>query len=159
MQCTDIHFLSRPGTSVIYSAGSLSLAILEMMVHAEDYAYLCEKYVYVPIIIPLSIIEEVPIDDLPHGWNSLSPTLTSQAFGDHWVRNARSAVIKVPSAVVQIEPKYIINPLHHDFKKILFKNAQQLCIDQRIIKERCQTVGARRDVPLRWRNAGHPFQV
>ena len=45
-----------PGTRVVYASGSLSLAILEIMVHLDDYATLVGSYSFIPMGIPSSLI-------------------------------------------------------------------------------------------------------
>jgi RES domain-containing protein len=43
----------------------------------------------------------------------------SRAFGETWVREARTAVLRVPSiAVNRLESNFVLNPGHPDFARI-----------------------------------------
>src|SRR5437899_1189492 len=96
------------GTSMVYTAGSLSLAVLKWRVHLAQWPP-----------PPMSVIE-VTFDErlvwttakLPSGWNRFPAPQSVAAFGDAWVRSSRSAVMRVPSAVVPKEWNYLLNPAH-----------------------------------------------
>ncbi len=55
----------------MYTSGSLSLAILEIMVHLDDYATLVDSYSYIVLEIPSSLITAVARK--PAGWSSSPP--------------------------------------------------------------------------------------
>jgi RES domain-containing protein len=39
-------------------------------------------------------------------------------IGDPWLDQEEFAVLKVPSAIVEVEFNYLLNPLHRDFQLI-----------------------------------------
>jgi len=96
------------GTRVIYAAEHASLAVLETLIHAGGRK-----------IPPRSLTRITIPDDMavePAQWMEMP---ASQAFGDAWVREARSAVLRVPSiAVNQRESNFVFNPAHADFGRI-----------------------------------------
>lgn len=58
--------------------------------------------------------------------------LEQQATGDYWFDNRLSAVLRVPSAVVQGEFNYLLNPLHLDFAQIGIKAPVAFRFDERL---------------------------
>jgi RES domain-containing protein len=100
-----------PGTPVVYTTGSVSLAVLENLVHmaSQDYP---TGYVVVQATIPDSIqISKVEL-------NAEFIEETKQA-GDSWLASHRSSVLEVPSFVVPGESNYLLNPLHPEFRQIV----------------------------------------
>jgi RES domain-containing protein len=58
----------------------------------------------------------------------------SQAFGDDWFREQRTAVLSVPSiAVNKLELNYVLNPSHHDFSRITQEQPQDFVFDPRFV--------------------------
>jgi len=68
------------------------------------------------------------------GWNDNPPTSISQELGDDFIRDAACAVLKVPSAVVQGDFNYLMNPYHLDFKKIKIVSSVAFPFDTRMFK-------------------------
>ena len=62
-------------------------------------------------------IESVALADLPKDWR-LPGHPGCRAIGDTWLAEERTAVLRVPSAVVPEELNYIINPRHPAAKAI-----------------------------------------
>jgi RES domain-containing protein len=100
-----------PGHSVVYMAESVSLAVLENLVHMarQDFPV---GYVLVTADIPERV--EVLSEELLRADAGLQDE-TSQDLGDHWIERQLSAVLCVPSAVVSGEFNYLLNPAHPDF--------------------------------------------
>ncbi|WP_022664433.1 RES family NAD+ phosphorylase [Desulfospira joergensenii] len=101
-----------PGTSMVYTAQSLSLATLELTVHLPS-VDLLKGYKCVSITFNDSCITASPT--LPVGWDMHPPGPASQLYGDQWILNGKSAVLEVPSVVIPGESNYLINPIHSDF--------------------------------------------
>ena len=125
---------NRRGTRMIYAAGSLALAVLEMLVHLDD-DDLILAYSYIVADIPAELILSVKaFRQLPKNW-SVSPTPASlQQLGDDWVREQVSAVLEVPTAIVPREKNYLLNPAHADFAKIKLENPKRFVFDERLCK-------------------------
>ncbi len=49
-------------------------------------------------------------DDLPSDWRGDPVSGSTRAIGDAWVREGKSAVLRVPSVVVPVEPNYVLTP-------------------------------------------------
>jgi len=56
----------------------------------------------------------------------------TQFIGDEFIRNKQDLVLKVPSAIVQEENNFLINPLHPDFKKVRIIETRSFKTDERL---------------------------
>lgn len=105
------------GRKLLYCAGSISLALLELLVQANRRERLTD-YVCTSITFDDAAVEFVESESLPAGWNARPYERASQDFGDQWLDAQRSLVLSVPSIVNPYERNYLINPLHPRFKEI-----------------------------------------
>lgn len=105
------------GTTMVYTAGSIALASIEMVVNLPGPKFL-EEFVRIPVRIPPNLIIDLPLDKLPRDWNSRPVSPSVKVIGDRWIKKGESAVLKVPSVVVPEEFNYLLNPNHTDFAKI-----------------------------------------
>ena len=123
-----------PGTRMVYVAGSLALAQLEIIVHIEDERVL-PAYSYITVNCPDDLVVNVTdIADLPADWGSSPPPNELKQIGDEWVNGGVSAALAVPSAVVPIETNYLINPAHHDFARLGIGAPEPLAFDPRLFR-------------------------
>ena len=124
------------GIRIIYSAGSRALACLENVVHRGS-SDLRVPFITMTISVPDDlIIQELSIRELPEEWNkSGEPAyLKCRPFGDKWKRDAVSAILKVPSAIVPGDSNYLLNPDHPDFQQISILSEKPFFFDERIKK-------------------------
>ena len=54
-------------------------------------------------------------------------------IGDQWVREARSVVLAVPSAIVPAERNFLLNPAHPDFRKVRQHKPVEFAFDARLV--------------------------
>jgi RES domain-containing protein len=105
------------GVEVVYTAESRSLASLEVLVHTEDTQVLAAvTWAMIPVRIDESLIEIMQV--LPVDWRRLPAPLSTREVGTRWVAESRSAVLQVPSIVMDGEFNYILNPRHVDFARL-----------------------------------------
>ena len=124
---------NRKGVPVIYTAGNLSLAMLETLVQDQP---LRARYVAIPAEVPPGLhIERVDIDRLPADWRDPAALETLRTIGSEWAVGC-SAVLAVPSAVVPTETNYLLNPRHPDFGPIVIGEPEELVTDLRLIVRR-----------------------
>ena len=115
---------------MVYTAETLSLAMLEVLVHFTE---LPKNYIVTAVVIPDSIsIEVVAKRRLPKGWNGASGSAGARRFGKKWVKEARSAVLSVPSSIVANERLFVLNPAHRDFVQIEFGKPARYVFDVRL---------------------------
>jgi RES domain-containing protein len=120
------------GTRIIYTAESLSLAALEMLVHLDDDSMLFE-YSYIPVQIPTDLILKVTdFRKLPKNWNDSPAPIALQKLGDDWAKSNVSAVLEVPTSIIPIEKNYLLNSFHTDFNKIFIETPQKFTFDKRL---------------------------
>lgn len=106
------------GTRMVYTASSLSLATLEILVHTEDISVIYELFSVIPISFDHSLVKTISGKSLPQGWNAPQSVSETQIIGDRWIEQGSLAILEVPSAVTGNESNYLINPFHPDFSLI-----------------------------------------
>lgn len=127
---------NRLGTRMVYTSGTLSLAALEILVHAEP-ALLPSDLVAVSADIPASVsIELLEESRLPADWRLLPAPEALAGLGGDWIASARAAVLSVPSAIVPPERNYLLNPAHTDFGKIRRGTPEPFSLDPRLRRPR-----------------------
>lgn len=120
------------GTRLVYTAGSVSLAALEMLVHLGGEEILFNYSFAAAEIAPEMILKVEDFCRLPEDWNESPAPLVVQKIGDDWVRSLVSAVLEVPTAIVPLEKNYLLNPSHADWNKIVFQQPQKFVFDKRL---------------------------
>jgi RES domain-containing protein len=124
---------SSKGFRVVYTAGSLSLATLEVMVHTPFYRAL-KNYVCIQIDFNPNIAQSITTENLPDNWTVDPIPQSVRDLGNQWVQNQKSVILKVPSAIIPVEYNYLINPSHPDFKKIVIHPPQKFAFDPRLLR-------------------------
>ena len=111
------------GKACIYLAGSESLAMLEVMVHLDDYQLLTH-YALLEVTLQKSSLMSLSADSLPKDW-AVEPAPASTAeIGDNWLESQSSLALAVPSTVVPRERNYLINPQHVHFQALIDSAAE-----------------------------------
>lgn len=113
---------NHPGTPVIYTAASLALALLELLVHvpqADAPDRLVALYVDIPDDLDTSAVD---VAELPNGWDVSPGPAPLRDIGTEWAVRRSSLVLAVPTAVLHVpreliaaERNFLINPMHADF--------------------------------------------
>ncbi len=100
-------------THMVYTSGSRSLAMLEVLTRVDLFSDLPEDRLIVTIDIQQAItIGKLYVQILPSNWNSFPPSKLTQAIGDDFIRNAAYPILQVPSSLVKGEFNFLINPFH-----------------------------------------------
>ena len=58
---------------------------------------------------------------------------TAWRIGDLWVRQARSAILALPSPIIPGKTNSLLNPAHPDFIKIAIAKPQPFALDPRLL--------------------------
>ncbi len=119
------------GTWVVYASESRALAALETLVHLNP--PLLFHFVAFAIDFDDALVETLVREALPSDWTGEPPPPTTQVLGDLWVKQARSAVLAVPSAIIPGEPNYLLNPAHPDFTQITVGPPEPFVFDPRLL--------------------------
>ena len=120
-----------PGTRMIYTSGSAALAALEMLVHLGRMTTLPA---YVVISCDFDEKLAIDVDKLPKNWRTFPAPPDVQAIGDAWLKSGKSAVLRVPSAVIPAESNYLLNPAHAKFDRIRIGELERFELDLRLIR-------------------------
>jgi RES domain-containing protein len=117
------------GVSLVYTSSTQALATLESLVHLNPPVIF--TYAAISFEFEAELVEKVTA--LPPGW-ALSPAPPStRTMGDLWAKEARSAVLELPSAIIPGESNYLLNPAHPDFKKIVIGKPVPFSFDPRLL--------------------------
>jgi RES domain-containing protein len=122
-----------PGTALIYTAGTLSLAVLEYLVHLNP-DKIPHDLVRIAGEIPDTLaIRHIAIETLPPNWNDLTLQPVTQTIGTQWVTAGLSAMLCVPSVVIPQESNYVFNPRHPEFSAITWSVSEPFSLDPRLL--------------------------
>jgi RES domain-containing protein len=119
------------GRRIIYSSSSLALATLELFVNLQDKRQLAE-YVKTRLTIPKALLEALDQGTLARFQDA--DRFDSRSYGDAWLAEQRSCVLKVPSRVVLEESNYLLNPVHPAFEQIVHETTAYQ-VDARLWRE------------------------
>lgn len=120
------------GFPVVYTSATLSLAVLEVLVH-HRVPVPPQDFIALKAETPARLkIETINIEDLPMDWSrDLSPTKL-QDIGTDWLQRASSLILSVPSAIIENELNYLINPRHPDFSRLKINPPSAFSFDGRL---------------------------
>lgn len=124
---------NRPGVPMVYTSGSLALAILEILVNLESPADF-NDFIYIPVKFDAALSQALAPKALPSNWNSDPIPPSTMDLGSDWIKSGRSAILEVPSVLSPEEKNYLLNPLHPDFKKLEIGKPKKLAWDPRLAK-------------------------
>lgn len=120
------------GVAMLYTSASRALCTAEIAVHTplgvvpKDYHLVTIEY---PDSVPVSTVE---INDLPIGWRSFPFPHVTQEMGDRFINEGNFLVMRVPSAVIQGDYNYLINPFHPLFAQVNIITTEAYGFDERL---------------------------
>lgn len=118
------------GLPVVYLAETPAGALLEACVHtsANDVP---PKYTLLGVVADDAVsLEALDVGTLPADWLQ-RPEIT-QEIGSAWLRSARTALFRVPSALVPATFNALLNPLHVHAAQLRIESAIEYPFDLRI---------------------------
>ena len=121
------------GRRAVYTAGSLALATLEIIVHLETTETL-PAYSVFELAIPEKLVASLRPGSLPRRWRDDPSPAALRALGDGWLESGKSAVLRVPSAVIGVEFNYLLNPAHPDFSRVTIGPRLPYELDRRLVR-------------------------
>lgn len=119
------------GTWIAYTSATKALAALETLVHLNPPVRF--RYVAFPVTFDDALVETIRAATLPADWKDEPPPASGQAIGDRWIREARSAVLELPSVIVPSESNYLLNPAHPDFRRVAIGKPVPFAFDPRLL--------------------------
>lgn len=122
------------GFPMVYTACSISLAILEYMAHNFHLMPSLELALVTIEIDKKALIEEIGTETLPKRWSHPSQDQKfTQGLGAEFIKSKRAYALKVPSAIVPQEYNLLLNP-HSDIhiKTKIIETISPFQVDQRL---------------------------
>ena len=113
---------NKPGRPLVYAASSAALAVLEVRVHLDLAPELLPDD-YVLLTVDLDELDVEEVLDLPP-----DPAV----FGDTWLEERRTPVLRVPSVIVPESPNLLLNPLHPDAVAARILRQRRFSFDRRL---------------------------
>ena len=117
------------GHRLAYTAGSVALSMLEMLVHVDK-----EDVPTGQRLLSFDIPDDAVVElvTLPVGWDQLPHSAAVRAIGDDWIAAGSSLALRVPSAVARHETNVLVNPAHPRMGDILQVANEDLVLDPRL---------------------------
>jgi RES domain-containing protein len=98
------------GTPLVYAASSVSLALVEALVHSD---MLPKNMVLVAYDVPDALVVRTWLaTSLPSDWADHPFAVSTQDLGTAWAADGAELAVTVPSAVVPLEKNCLLNPRH-----------------------------------------------
>ena len=120
------------GNAMLYTSQSIALCVTEIAVHVP-LGILPKDYQLIHIEIPHEDFLEVR--RLPKDWQSFPHSNSTQMIGDKFLKEHKHLVFKVPSAAVQGEFNFLINPRHKNFNQIKIVKIEDFNFDERLFRK------------------------
>lgn len=124
-----------PGEHVTYASTSISLAAWETRAHlGRSGAQLPFNRFLVRIDVPDSVWAgrtQFP-RPLPVGWNAIPEGAVSRSIGSAWLTAGASALLVVPSVIIEEEDNVLINPAHPDARELVPEKVRRFLYDHRV---------------------------
>ena len=99
------------GIAAVYLATSVSLALLEILVHLNDDDILA-AYSLFSIEVDEKEIQRLEAVSLPENWRDVITPTSTMDIGSEWLTSHSSLGLMVPSTLVPTEYNVMLNPKH-----------------------------------------------
>ena len=117
------------GSRMIYTTDSPASALLEICAHTTRQK-VPASFTLLKILGLNTDVEEVQLSRMSPDWvNRIEVT---QALGAEWLESQRTALLRVPSALVPETWNYLLNPLHPEAGKIRIERVYEYPFDLRL---------------------------
>jgi RES domain-containing protein len=121
------------GVAAIFAAETYAGALLEVLVHA-NLSQPPKNQRVVRIIIPDEVAVETVSIDRVENWDAVDMSM-SRAFGDRWIQENRTAILRVPSVITNgRENNIVFNPAHAQFGLIKADDPEPVHWDARLFR-------------------------
>lgn len=119
------------GLPVVYTSLTISLSLLELLIHKATYDELKAHQLSV-IEVPNYHFSILNLKQLKRNWQE--DIEYSKYIGDEFLSSNASLLMQVPSAIIPEESNILLNPKHKDFNKVKVLKAKSFRFDTRIFK-------------------------
>jgi len=119
------------GKAMVYLASSRSLAVLEALAHLSP-TNMPDDFCMMTIETP-DDFEELDVETLPADWQEYPEIQAIKQTGNDFLKNKRNLLLKVPSALVNEEYNYLMNPLHTKAGAVKVVSKKSFSFDERLL--------------------------
>lgn len=119
------------GKSMVYLASSRSLAILEALAHLSP-TNIPDHFCMMIIDAPDDFVQ-VDIATLPENWHEFPEPMSLKRIGNNFLAENKSLLLKVPSAIVNDEFNYLLNPMHANASAVKIVSSKPFYFDSRLV--------------------------
>jgi RES domain-containing protein len=121
------------GLRAIYAAETYAGALLEILVHSNS-SQPPKNHRVVRIVVPDNVTIETVSVDTVQNWDA-EDMVASRAFGDRWIQENRTAILRVPSVITNgRESNVVFNPLHSEFALVRTDDPEPVHWDARLFR-------------------------
>ena len=123
------------GVAVVYASKSLSLAVLEYLVHIDP-ALVPDDLLAVEIELPDDPALGAVVDPAafpPGEWRTYPAPEWQAELGDLWVQDGTFLWLAVPSAIVPEEHNVLVNPRHARMADVRTVGTRPFRFDRRLV--------------------------
>jgi RES domain-containing protein len=121
------------GQPIVYTSATPSLAALEVLVHVDP-ALAPSNLRLLEIDVPVDLhVERCEPETIVPDWSVYPAPSELQAFGSQWLASLRSAVLRVPAAVMPVESNFLLNPRHPQFHSVSVVQDLPFSFDARLL--------------------------
>lgn len=120
-----------PGFPVVYTSTAISLSLLELLIYNSSYEEI-QVNMLMQITVPENLMQSLSVNALKLTWQK--DIDYSRFIGNEFLKNKKSLLLKVPSAIIPEETNVLINPAHPDFKRVKIIKAAPFQFDTRLFK-------------------------
>jgi RES domain-containing protein len=108
---------NHPGVPCIYAGATKSLCLLEFSAHAT-LDTIPRALSFTTYEIPGRLIKEIKTGELPGNWSQWPHPKESRDFGTKLLNKNADLILQMPSAILNDEYIYVINPSHPKMKEV-----------------------------------------
>lgn len=119
------------GVPMLYTSDSRALCTAEIAVHVP-LGIIPDDYQLVTIELPDDDFTTIKTISLPVDWRTFPNSGSTQKTGDKFIADNAFLALKVPSAVVQGDFNYLINPRHKSFSLVKILRIEPYAFDERL---------------------------
>jgi RES domain-containing protein len=122
---------NHPGNPCIYTSESRALSLLEYACHSKKEKILRDLS-FITYEVPDNSIKKFKIGQLPGNWKYYPYANDSRDFGTKFLCENEFLIYGIPSAIIEEEMNYIINPNHPDISRIRILETRDYAFDLRV---------------------------
>lgn len=119
------------GLKVIYTAESRALCTTEIAVHTP-LGIVPTNYYLQSIEVPNLKMWKISPKTLKKDWRNFPHEVSTKIVGDKFIEENKFLIMRVPSAVIQDEYNYLINPNHKSFSRVKLLKVEEFKFDKRL---------------------------